>query len=75
VLFPHEPRGDRCFQLLGCDVLLDAELKPWLIEVNRNPSLRCEAPLDAALKTTLLCDVFRLVTATPRAKVPAAVCL
>lgn len=33
--FPGERTGRRCFQFLGFDVLVDAQWKPWLIEVNR----------------------------------------
>jgi len=34
------------FDLLGFDILLDAELNPWLMEVNLCPSLATESPLD-----------------------------
>jgi tubulin polyglutamylase TTLL6/13 len=42
------------FQLYGFDIMFDENWKPWLIEVNRNPSLRCEASVDEYIKTQLL---------------------
>ncbi|KAJ1366372.1 hypothetical protein KIN20_027011 [Parelaphostrongylus tenuis] len=48
------------FELFGFDILVDAELKPWLLEVNLSPSLTCDAPLDSLVKTRLICDLFNL---------------
>ncbi|KAF8381383.1 ttll-5 [Pristionchus pacificus] len=49
-----------CFELFGFDVLVDEQLKPWLLEVNLSPSLTCDAPLDSLVKTKLICDLFNL---------------
>ena len=49
------------FELYGFDVLLDSDLKPWLIEVNLSPSLGTDSPLDFHIKSTLLTDTFNLV--------------
>ncbi|GMR57308.1 hypothetical protein PMAYCL1PPCAC_27503, partial [Pristionchus mayeri] len=49
-----------CFELFGFDVLIDENLKPWLLEVNLSPSLTCDAPLDSLVKTKLICDLFNL---------------
>lgn len=49
------------FELYGFDILLDSDLKPWLIEVNLSPSLGTDSPLDFHIKSTLLTDTFNLV--------------
>lgn len=47
------------------DVLIDKNLRPWLLEVNASPSLACNAALDKRIKTQLLCDVFNLIGIVP----------
>ncbi|MCP9264714.1 Tubulin polyglutamylase TTLL5 [Dirofilaria immitis] len=49
-----------CFELFGFDVLIDTDLKPWLLEVNLSPSLSCDTPLDLQLKSSLVCNVLTL---------------
>ena len=50
-----------CFELYGFDILIDNNLKPWLLEVNVRPSLSSSSPLDRRIKHTLICDVFNLI--------------
>lgn len=50
-----------CFELLGFDVLIDSDLKPWLLEVNLSPSLATDSPLDMSIKSNLIADTFTLV--------------
>lgn len=50
-----------CFEILGVDILIDSDLKPWLLEVNLSPSLACDSPLDMSIKSTLISDAFNLV--------------
>lgn len=52
-------RGN-CFELLGFDVLIDSDLKPWLLEVNLSPSLACDSPLDLKIKHGLFVDTINL---------------
>ena len=49
-----------CFEVFGFDILVDSDLKPWLIEVNLSPSLSPDSPIDMTIKTNLLVDTFNL---------------
>ncbi|XP_037551299.1 tubulin polyglutamylase TTLL5 [Nematolebias whitei] len=55
------PHKTNCFELYGFDVLIDSNLKPWLLEVNLSPSLSCDAPLDLKIKASMIADMFSLV--------------
>ncbi len=57
---------NNCFELLGFDILIDSDLKPWLLEVNLAPSLSCKSPLDLRIKSDLIKDVFNLVGVYPK---------
>ena len=59
-----------CFELLGFDIMLDSEYKPWLIEVNISPSLRSDSPLDNGVKSLLIKDMLNIVgyQVTPKFK-------
>ncbi|CAE7877829.1 TTLL5, partial [Symbiodinium sp. KB8] len=50
-----------CFQLFGFDVMMDAELNPWLLEVNFSPSLATDSDLDLRVKSQVLADTLNLV--------------
>eukprot|EP00967_Tisochrysis_lutea_P061858 scaffold79332_cov30-Tisochrysis_lutea.AAC.3 len=50
-----------CFECYGYDVMLDSDLKPWLIEVNASPSLSTTTTTDRILKSQLIAEVMNLV--------------
>jgi tubulin polyglutamylase TTLL1 len=52
-----------CFECYGYDVLIDADLKPWLVEVNASPSLSTTTESDRILKLSLLRDIYNIVAA------------
>ena len=50
-----------CFELYGYDIMLDNNLKPWLIEINLSPSLATDSALDLEIKSNLIADTFNLI--------------
>ena len=50
-----------CYEIFGFDILLDSDLKPWLVEVNLSPSLSCDSPLDMTIKANLCTDTFNMI--------------
>ncbi|NXN57556.1 TTL11 polyglutamylase, partial [Rynchops niger] len=72
---PAGKPGPTCFQILGFDILLMNNLKPMLLEVNANPSMRIEheqelspgvfenvpSPVDEEVKVAVIRDTLRLV--------------
>lgn len=53
--------NSNCFELFGYDIMIDSDLKPWLIEVNLSPSLACESKLDLQIKSCLIADTLNLI--------------
>lgn len=49
------------FEMYGFDILLDKDLRPWLLEVNASPSLSTTTEDDRLLKLRLINDVLNIV--------------
>eukprot|EP00795_Rhopilema_esculentum_P001587 gene1587-16040_t len=52
-----------CFEICryGFDILLDSDLKPWLVEINASPSLTASNTTDYDMKFALLTDLLNVV--------------
>ncbi|PAA48342.1 hypothetical protein BOX15_Mlig019363g1 [Macrostomum lignano] len=57
--------GSACFELLGFDILLDTDLKPWLMEVNRSPSFDYDNSEEEKVKLQLLQETLMLLNFSP----------
>ena len=55
------PDLDCCFELFGFDVIVDSNLKPWLLEVNSSPALAIEGTVDQQVKPDLIKDIIGLL--------------
>ena len=51
-----------CFELYGFDVIIDHNLRPWLIEVNASPSLSTTTLQDRLLKFRVINDTLNIVS-------------
>ncbi|XP_060947968.1 probable tubulin polyglutamylase TTLL2 [Limanda limanda] len=61
---PSVPSCPNCLELFGFDILVDAGLKPWLLEVNCSPALSLDCPADVSVKRGLISDLIDLMNYT-----------
>lgn len=57
----YQNHHSSCFELLGFDVLVEDNLRPWLVEVNLSPSLSCPNTVDRSIKSRLIADVMTII--------------
>ena len=60
-LFSSMIDGEKCFQILGFDIFLDKNCKPYIIEINHNPSFKLPTPLDVEIKTAAMAGCLGIV--------------
>ncbi|XP_059842528.1 probable tubulin polyglutamylase TTLL2 [Hypanus sabinus] len=58
---PSIPSPPNCLELFGFDILIDDNIKPWLLEVNYSPALMIECNADVVVKKELLYDLIDLL--------------
>lgn len=65
---PINENLELCFEILGFDVLIDSQLKPWLLEVNflikqvnHTPSYCTDSNFDLLVKKNLILDTLILL--------------
>lgn len=54
-----------CFEVFGFDVIIDQNMRPWLLEVNVLPSLSSSSGLDKRIKTSMMTDTFSTIGIVP----------
>lgn len=57
----HVKTRGTAYEVTGFDVLLDDQLKPWLLEVNHTPSLCPHTDLENNIKRNMLRSLYQLV--------------
>lgn len=50
-----------CFEILGLDVIIDHNLRPYILEVNYTPSFTTDTPLDSLIKKNVIKDTLILM--------------
>lgn len=58
---PSVPFAANCFELFGFDILIDDNLKPWLLEVSFSPALSVDCLADVSVKRKLIRDTTELI--------------
>lgn len=58
---PTVPVAYNCFKLFWFDILINDNLKPWLLEVNYSPALSLDGSTDVSVKRSLVHDIIELI--------------
>jgi tubulin polyglutamylase TTLL9 len=58
---PAMIQDKHCYELYGYDILIDNELRPWLIEINASPSLDANTEDDYDMKFSFLNEMIDLM--------------
>lgn len=66
---PNDEQRNMCFHLLGIDVMLDVDCKPFVLEVNHTPSFVTDTPLDYHIKYALIKDTLLLMNISPSSRI------
>ena len=53
-------KRNNCFEIFGCDFILDEKYKPYLLEINMNPGLEISSPLISKLVPRMVDDALKL---------------
>jgi len=56
------------FEILGFDILLDKNCKPYILEVNHSPSFKTDTGLDYKLKKELIMTTMYLLNLNGKRK-------
>jgi tubulin polyglutamylase TTLL2 len=59
------PKAVNCYELFGFDIIIDENLKPWLLEVNFSPALSIDCATDIITKKPMLHDLLDLLNFLP----------
>mmetsp|Transcript_52011 Transcript_52011/g.71383 ORF Transcript_52011/g.71383 Transcript_52011/m.71383 type:complete len:177 (-) Transcript_52011:1458-1988(-) len=59
------PDMDCCIELFGFDVIIDANLRPWLLECNSSPAMSMDCNIDSIVKPALLKDTINICNLVP----------
>ena len=57
-----------CFEILGFDIMLDQNFKPYLLEINHAPSFQADSPLDEKIKGQVIYDTLNLLGLSQKRK-------
>lgn len=64
----NDVTNSMCFEILGFDIILDSDLKPWLLEVNHTPSFTTDSEVDTIVKSLVIEHTLTLLNLSTQNK-------